>query len=362
MSGYPLRARRMPSRPLTPSPHADSPPASAPAAATKPWWRQALVWLVGLSLMAWLLWHVPLHTVAQALSQPTPGVWLATLSGLVLSYLLRAARLQVVMGLMPDTGARQWLGLRLDALRVILMHNAAVNLLPMRAGELSFPYLASRLLHMPLNRAVASLMWMRLQDLAVLLSLGLLCWPTLGWPWRLAGLGLIVGGWQVGIRLLDWLYQRTQGQAASKPQGAWQGLLGRFHEALLEPHHHHWATWAFTWANWGTKLLAGAWLIAAICGADLAQAWAGALGGELAAVVPLQGPAGFGTYEAGVWAGLNLSGTHTASAMPLAVPAALALHLCFLLCAVMAGALAWLIQSASSKGVSRVPPNARNPD
>ena len=34
---------------------------------------------------------------------------------------------------------------------------------------------ASRLLHMPLNRAVASLMWMRLQDLAVLLSLGLLC-------------------------------------------------------------------------------------------------------------------------------------------------------------------------------------------
>jgi hypothetical protein len=44
------------------------------------------------------------------------------------------------------------------------------------------------------------------------------------------------------------------------------------------------------------------------------------------------------------------------------VPAALALHLCFLLCAVMAGAMAWLIQSASSKGVSRVPPNARNPD
>lgn len=348
----------MPSHPLMRPHTADTHSASAPASGTKPWWRQALVWLVGLGLMAWLLWHVPLHTVAQAMSQPSPGVWLTTLGGLVLSYLFRAARLQVVMGLTPGPDARQCLGLRLDALRVILMHNAAVNLLPMRAGELSFPYLASRLLHMPMGRAVASLLWMRLQDLAVLLSLGLLCWPDLPWPWRLAGLGLIVVGWQIGIRLLNWLYQRTP----SKPQSAWQGLLGRFHAALLEPHHHHWATWALTWANWGTKLLAGAWLIAAICGAPLAQAWAGALGGELAAIVPIQGPAGFGTYEAGVWAGLSLSISQAASIMPLAVPAALALHLCFLLCAVMAGAMAWLIPSASSPNGPGVSSNARNPD
>jgi hypothetical protein len=348
--------------------------ASDPIASTKPWWAQALVWLVGIGLMAWLLRHVPFETVQRALAKPSADVWLCTLGGLVLSYLLRAARLQVVMGLAPSSGNRQWLGLRLDALRVILMHNAAVNLLPMRAGELSFPYLASRLLHMPLNRAVASLLWMRLQDLAVLLSLGLLCWPTLPWAWRLGGLAFIVLGWQAGVRLLDWLYQRMQapqaavGQAAPpKPKASWQSLLGRFHEALLEPHHHHWATWAFTWANWGTKLLAGAWLMSHICGADLAQAWSGALGGELAAVVPLQGPAGFGTYEAGVWAGLHLSTTPTAAGssnidMTLAVPAALALHLCFLLCAVLAGAVAWLIQSASPNGLSGVRQNTRNPD
>jgi hypothetical protein len=366
MSGYPLRTCRMPAP--------DSTPRSAPTAtSTKPWWARALVWLVGVGLMAWLLWHVPFETVKQALAKPTPGVWLSTLSGLVISYLLRAARLQVVMGLAPDTGARHWLGLRLDALRVILMHNAAVNLLPMRAGELSFPYLASRLLHMPLNRAVASLMWMRLQDLAVLLSLGLLCWPTLPWAWRLAGLATIVLGWQAGIRLLDWLYQRLQtretgaGTPHTRAKPAWQQLLGRFHEALLEPHHHHWSTWAFTWANWGTKLLAGAWLMSHICDADLAQAWSGALGGELAAVVPLQGPAGFGTYEAGVWAGLHLSSAPTGLGasgihMNLAVPAALALHLCFLLCAVLAGAGAWIIQSASSAGLPGVRQNTRIPD
>lgn len=346
-----------PQRPLAES--ADNAPA-----ATQPWWRQALVWLLGIGLMAWLLRHVPYATVAQALGKPAPAVWLSTLAGLVLSYLLRAARLQVVMGLAPALAGRQWLGLRLDALRVILMHNAAVNLLPMRAGELSFPYLASRLLHMPLNRAVASLLWMRLQDLAVLLSLGLLCWPTLPWAWRVAGLLTIVLGWQAGVRLLDALHRRMQAPKRGKAPAAspgWQRLLSRFHEALLEPHHHHWATWAFTWANWGTKLLAGAWLMSHICGADLAQAWSGALGGELAAVVPLQGPAGFGTYEAGVWAGLHLVSTPGID-MALAVPAALALHLCFLLCAVLAGAVAWLIQSASPSGVSGVRQNTRNPD
>jgi hypothetical protein len=362
----------MPTRADAPS-SPDTPPATT--ATAKPWWAQALVWLVGLGLMGWLLQHVPFETAQQALGKPGLAVWLCTLGGLFLSYLLRAARLQVVMGLGPANGARHWMGLRLDALRVILMHNAAVNLLPMRAGELSFPYLASRLLNMPLNRAVASLLWMRLQDLAVLLSLGLLCWPSLPWTWRAAGLATIVLGWQVGVRLLDWLYQRLQpAQAtpdasdASKPKSpGWQALLGRFHEALLEPHHHHWATWAFTWANWGTKLLAGAWLMSHICGADLAQAWAGALGGELAAVVPLQGPAGFGTYEAGVWAGLHLSSTPTGPGatgtdMALAVPAALALHLCFLLCAVLAGTAAWIIQSASSNEVPGVRQNTRNPD
>ena len=115
-------------------------------------------------------------------------VWLLTLGGLLTSYGLRAARLQVVMDL--DAAAptqtptqrqapRRWLGLRTDALRVILMHNAAVNLLPMRAGELSFPWLASRELGMPVSRAIACLLWMRMQDLAVLLLLGLLVWP--GW-------------------------------------------------------------------------------------------------------------------------------------------------------------------------------------
>src|SRR5690606_5050247 len=129
--------------------------------------------------------QVAFDTVREALRSPSPGIWALVLAGLAVSYLMRAARLQVVMGLGDEAPRRRRVaGLRLDALRVILMHNAAVNLLPMRAGELSFPWLASQQLGMPLARAVASLLWMRLQDLAVLTALGLMLWPGVDMPLR----------------------------------------------------------------------------------------------------------------------------------------------------------------------------------
>lgn len=325
-----------------------------------PMWRRALVWLVGAGLLGWLLSSVPMAMVVSALERPSLGTWALTLTGLALSYGVRAARLQVVMGLESDAQAsRRWLGLRLDALRVILMHNAAVNLLPMRAGELSFPYLAATVLRMPVHRAVASLLWMRLQDLAVLACLGLLCWPGLPLAGRAAGVVGVVLAWHGCVHLLDRI---QQGASPDSDNNAprWRTIVRRLHQALLEPHHHHWATWLFTWANWTIKLSAGAWLIAAITEAAMGPSWAGALGGELAAIVPVQGPAGFGTYEAGVWAGLSLTTGPQSPFSQAGIAAALALHLCFLCCAVMAGALAW---ATGARLTDLTPASApRNPD
>lgn len=39
---------------------------------------------------------------------------------------------------------------------------------------------------------------------------------------------------------------------------------------------------------------------------EIIQSLKGALTGELSALLPLTGPAGFGTYEAGVWSGIGL--------------------------------------------------------
>jgi len=323
--------------------------------------KTALAWAVGLALLAWLLSRTPLEQVRQALARPHWSTWALTLAALLGSYGLRSARLQVVLDL--DASARpvkRWLGLRTDALRVILMHNAAVNLLPMRAGELSFPWLASRELGLPLARAVACLMWMRLQDLVVLLLLGVALWPGPTWMQRVAALGLILMAWWLGRWFLARWFAQHSAQSHEASTGL-SALLQRLRVALLEPAHHRPAAWVLTLANWSLKLAAGASLLAAISTAPWLTSWAGALGGELAAIVPLQGPAGFGTYEAGVWAGMATDLAPQSPALAQAVGAALALHVCFLMCAVLAGALAsclsWLnaSQGQASKPSSHRP-------
>lgn len=326
-------------------------PDEAPALArsvTRSRAKLALAWAFGIVLLGWLLSRTPLAPVIEAIQRPSPGTWAITLGGLLLSYGLRGARLQVVLGLDDHhEPPRRWLGLRTDALRVILLHNAAVNLLPMRAGELSFPWLAARELKLPMSRAVVCLMWMRLQDLAVLVGLGLALWPGLSWGLRVSGLLTLAMGWHGGW----WALKRLLGRTSASPSGSvksWRGMAMRLQEALLEPSHHRPAAWGLTLANWALKLAAGATLLGAISQAPWPVAWAGALGGELAAIFPLQGPAGFGTYEAGVWAGMAALLTRQSPLLPQVVGAALALHLCFLVCAVCAAGAAALLSGPLS--------------
>ncbi|HRE16240.1 MAG TPA: lysylphosphatidylglycerol synthase domain-containing protein [Rhodocyclaceae bacterium] len=303
------------------------------------WFRLALTWCIGLGLLAWLLSLAGVERVLPAMQQAGIGVWLVTIGGLLFSYGLRAARLQVVTGLGPGrTSSARILGVRSDVLRVILMHNAAVNLLPMRAGELSFPWLASRHLGLSVARALACLLWMRVQDLAVLMVLGLLWWPAL--PWWQKGLALLglIAGWMLASRMVA-----GRLQASPVTGNGWRARLGRLRDAVLEPDHHRPLAWLLTAANWLLKLAVGAVLLSAISGQSWMTAWFGALGGELAAVLPVQGPAGFGTYEAGVWLGFAASMADGAAALATILPAALALHACFLVCAVLAGGLASLL-------------------
>jgi hypothetical protein len=322
-----------------------------------------LAWGLGLGLLVWLLHRTPMEQLMQALARPDWSTWLLTLSGLLMSYGLRAARLQIVLNLDGHTQApHRWLGLRTDALRVILMHNAAINLLPMRAGELSFPWLASRELGMPVTRAVACLLWMRVQDVVVLALLGVTLWPGIHLTMRVAALGTLMLAWLLCARLMRPWFARHQPKPGAASSGKLAALMGKLQQAMLEPEHHHPLAWLATLANWSLKLAAGACLLSAVSTASWHTAWAGALGGELAAIVPLQGPAGFGTYEAGVWAGMATQLPVTSPALAQAVSAALALHVCFLLCAVLAGALALMLSWANKPRRHQGTPPSRHPD
>ena len=71
--------------------------------------------------------------------------------------------------------------------------------------------------------------------------------------------------------------------------------------------------------NWLLRLAVVGGLLTALTGLDPASAVRAALGTELGAALPLQGPAGLGPYEAGAWAALALHGHDPAQAMAAVV-------------------------------------------
>ena len=119
----------------------------------------------------------------------------------------------------------------------------------------------------------------------------------------------------------------------------WRSRLEKMRLALADSARHARIGWLWTLANWSIKLAVQAWLLAQILTAPLAAGGAGALGAELAAILPIQGVAGFGSYEAGAAAAMLPSGIAFAGGLQ----AALVLHLFVLASALTAAALAWLM-------------------
>jgi Lysylphosphatidylglycerol synthase TM region len=265
--------------------------------------KHLVIWPLSVALLAWLLTRLPLAHITDLLTAIPLPIMALVCAGLLLSYGLRAARLQTVL---PASIVRQprffLLGLDPRVLKVIFLHNGALNVIPMRAGELAFPWLAQRYLSVPSSVGMATLLWMRLQDAMVLGTLGLLSLPMVALHWRVALVLLCVACWWA---LLRWAKQATL-PVSHKKMPAWRERLAQIKQAMADPAHGHPLAWFFSAANWTVKLSACATLLSSLSSLSWPLGLTGALGGELAALLPIQGPAGLGTYEAGVVLGMHL--------------------------------------------------------
>ncbi|MCB1906361.1 MAG: flippase-like domain-containing protein [Rhodocyclaceae bacterium] len=286
--------------------------------------KRLLALLLSLALLVWLASDGRWRTLGDSLASFSPGLIMLALGGFALSYALRALR--VSDEFRGDTGGRY-----LACLRIVLVHNAMVNVVPFRGGEAAFPLLLRRQFGTPLPRAIASLFWFRLQDAFVVAALAAAVWPGLALPLRVAGVALVVG---MALWLPRWArapHRWHQGSAVA-------ARLGRLRDAFADSTRHARFGWLWTIANWSVKLLTQAWVLAELLPAGLPTGAAGALGAELAAILPVQGVAGFGTYEAGAAAAMLPSGVALAHGLQVA----LALHLLVIASAVLAGSLAWI--------------------
>jgi len=292
---------------------------------TRTRWIAAASLVAGALALALLVAFTPWRLLAQRVATVPWQGWLGATLGMSATYALRAGRLRV-----------EWawklralgLGYR-ECLQVTLLHNAAINLLPMRSGEASYAFLLHRRWGVGLGDAAASLLWLRLQDAMVLGVLGLAILVPAPLAWRI---GFALGAIALAATLLPALVRRvhvharfararSHAAAAARGHRLWHvvaRIAGAFRASRGGLH-----AWGYAVANWVLKLGVVGALLAALAGLPYGSAFAGALGGELAAVLPLQAPAGVGTYEAGVALGAQVrrgapEGAETAPSAPAA--------------------------------------------
>lgn len=299
-----------------------------------------------------------LLTLCVAVLVTLVSVWLVIRSGLLAEALpaLRAASLPPLLAALVVTAMIQWLRawrfqLLLDGrpgmpsramLRAACLHLALNLYLPMRLGELSFPFLARRLAGTPLLPATGALIAARLLDLGALLAVlvpasawvlreRLGGWALLAVPVPLLAIGMVWGIAHLGDRLAHHLAryrslaQKLAPVRAQLRAAARRHLFGRVVLASLG-----------IWLCHGTI----AWL--AIKALGLGSSWPQGLFAGLAAnaafALPIGGVAGVGPVQAAYAWALHLTGI----GLPEAIAAAIATHATLLLGAALQGGLAAL--------------------
>jgi uncharacterized membrane protein YbhN (UPF0104 family) len=299
---------------------------AVPVSAASPW-RRRLGILAALVLFAVAVeWLAGWRGVIEAAARLSPRDATVLLTGLVASYLLRGARVYFYF-------RTELAGRFLATLRLTLIHNAAANLLPLRAGELSFPLLAKREFDLAPARTVAALVWFRLLDLMLLSCIALAVVA--------AGVGSATA-WLPALALpaivLAVSRNRLLGLAGHLPQRL-RHLVAQAAEGLPVDHGAALRDLMITAANWATKLFALGVAFVALAGDPSWRAGIAVAAGEVSGILPVATPAGLGAYEAAV----------VAAALPFGVAAtaglqaAVTLHL-LILAASLAGiaVAAWL--------------------
>ncbi len=290
---------------------------------------------LALGLFVWAWGKLDRPDLAQWWRDVPIWVWAAAAATWACTFILRAIRLR------QEWQWKRHISLR-TALHVVLLHNSAALLMPLRSGELGYPLLVRKVFDASWPESLRSLLWLRFQDAVVLGLLALLFWPF-AHPIAAA---LIAA--PVLIALLTSRQHLEKLVLACRGRVEWFGFLWHGRD-------RH-AGWLLSLGNWLLKIAVVALLLQVILQESirlgLQASVSSALGGEIAALLPIQGPASLGTYETGVWlfSGLPLEQA------PLVGMAALLVHL---FCLGVSLLLALLVAAVDGPAFWRAP-NEKN--
>jgi hypothetical protein len=218
------------------------------------------------------------------LALPTP-LWCLVVLGLLTTYVLRGWRVAYEF--------RSYESLSLfKSIKIVLWHNATLNLLPFRAGELVFPLLLHKVAQVPVLSAVTSLIYLRFQDACTVAMIAIIAWPNLEIITRILLVLALVSG--------AVMFQTWTKSAASWQTSPWmlKRRLAGLRDALANGNPHAGLSWLLTAANWSIKMSIQALLYVHLLHLDFSVGVLATLSSEFAALLPIQGFAGLGTFEA----------------------------------------------------------------
>lgn len=250
-------------------------------------------------------------------------LWLFLLTAL--SYALRAVRIY-------DWFSPRFRGHGLAVLRLSVLHNMANNLLPMRAGEMVFPWLMRRYFGHGLLDSAASLLWIRILDLHFLGLIACLILylrhPSWIW-WAAAALWLAV------LSILAFIGNAGHSQRLAGG-GRLKEMIRRVAAAAPREPARIIRAYLWTGAVWSLKFIAFASVLQHFVPVAFWRVMTGVMGAELSSVLPFHGIAGSGSYELAAVAGLVPLGVDP----KLALAGAVNLHLFLLGTTLILGGLA----------------------
>ena len=274
-----------------------------------PGWLQNTLWvLLTIGLIALIEYIVGWRKIIAAWSVIPLDVILVSIGMTLLSYLARAGRLY-------SHFRHEMQGRFTLSLRVILHHNLFANVLPMKAGEFSFPILLQRHFSISPARSTGALLSFRILDLGVLALIGLVS-MVMGYR-VMEHMGILIF-LLVLIPLIGWLLLKSLHLAANN----WPRLKNISQQLIAglpkQPHEFMRLT-GWTLMIWSIKLAGFAWILRSLAETSFWTAMLAALAGDLASTIPVHTPAAFGSFEGGVLAVLLPAGVNQATALSAAV-------------------------------------------
>jgi hypothetical protein len=243
--------------------------------------------VISIAFFCWLFGAnaLPAVQIYQPLLDMPFALWFSVVIGLLTTYVLRGFRVAYEF--------RSYQGLTLlRSVKIVLLHNATLNLLPFRGGELVFPLLLNKVAKVPVVNAVTSLIYLRFQDACTVLMIAICVWPRLEISMRLLlALGLV---------LAAMAFQRWAQASVSWQNSSWmlQRRLAKLRDAMAQGNPNAALSWLLTVANWVIKLYIQASLYVYFLNLDFSVGVLATLSSEFAALSPIQGIAGIGTFEA----------------------------------------------------------------